>query len=431
MLDGHLVEHFPWSALGRREQAKVVLSDQGGVWISFLRDGGVSFFKDRQVRASYTAANGLGKGNVPGLQLDRDGALWAATEEGGLSRIKDGRIATLTSRNGLPCDTIHFTTEDDDRSFWLYTACGLVRIARNEMDAWIADPKRRVETAVWGAADGVRRRPFSPDSYGPAVAKLTDGKLWFLTGEGVQVVDPRHLVLNKLPPPVHIEQVVADHQIYWQNLLGAAVSNVRLPPRTQDLQIDYTALSLVAPEKVRFRYKLEGWDRDWQDVGTRRQAFYNNLPPRNYRFRVIACNNSGVWNEAGTFLDFAVAPAYYQTNWFRALCAAIFLALLWAAYQFRVHQLQRESKKLQDVIDTIPGNVWSALPDGSVDFINRLWLEFSGVSSGKELGRGWEAAVHPDDVGRFVDEWRAAVASGKAWKVKRACAGRTGNIGGC
>ena len=108
MLDGRLVEHFPWSALGRREQAKVVLSDQGGVWISFLRDGGVSYFKDRQVRASYTAANGLGKGNVPGLQLDRDGALWAATEEGGLSRIKDGRIATLTTRNGLPCDTIHW-----------------------------------------------------------------------------------------------------------------------------------------------------------------------------------------------------------------------------------------------------------------------------------------------------------------------------------
>jgi ligand-binding sensor domain-containing protein len=142
MLDGHVVEHFPWSALGRREQAKVVLSDQGGVWISFLRDGGVLYFKDRQVRASYTVANGLGKGNVAGLQLDRDGALWAATEGGGLNRIKDGRIVTLTTRNGLPCDTIHFTTEDDARSLWLYTACGLVRITRTELDAWIADPKR-------------------------------------------------------------------------------------------------------------------------------------------------------------------------------------------------------------------------------------------------------------------------------------------------
>ena len=191
-------------------------SEQGGVWLGFWRDGGVSYFKDRQLRASYTAANGLGKGDVPGLQLDRDGALWAATEEGGLSRIKDGRIATLTSRNGLPCDTIHWTIEDDDRSFWLYTACGLVRIARTELDAWIADPKRRIETTVWDAADGVRLRSSAASAYGPRVAKSTDGKLWFVTGEGVQVVDPRHLAVNKLPPPVHIEQVVADDKPYWR-----------------------------------------------------------------------------------------------------------------------------------------------------------------------------------------------------------------------
>ncbi len=109
------------------------------MWLSFWQDGGVLYFKDGQVRASYAAADGLGKGHVPGLQLDRDGALWAATEEGGLSRIKDGRITTLTSKNGLPCDTIHWTIEDDDRSLWLYTACGLVRIARSELDAWVAD----------------------------------------------------------------------------------------------------------------------------------------------------------------------------------------------------------------------------------------------------------------------------------------------------
>jgi PAS domain S-box-containing protein len=139
---------------------------------------------------------------------------------------------------------------------------------------------------------------------------------------------------------------------------------------------------------------------------------------------LIACNNSGVWNRKGEVLDFSIAPAYYQTNWFRALCAAIFLALVWAAYQFRVQQLQRESKQLRDVIDTIPGYVWSALPDGSVDFINRRWLEFSGVSLEGALGRGWEAAVHPDDLARFVDEWRAAVESGKAMeseaRVRRA-----------
>jgi hypothetical protein len=108
------------------------------------------------------------------------------------------------------------------------------------------------------------------------------------------------------------------------------------------LEIDYTALSLVVPEKVLFRYKLEGFDRDWQDVGNRRQAFYTNLPPRSYRFRVIACNNSGVWNETGDSFDFSIAPAYYQTIWFKILCAAAFLALLWALYLLRLQQLRHQ-----------------------------------------------------------------------------------------
>ena len=121
-----------------------------------------------------------------------------------------------------------------------------------------------------------------------------------------------------------------------------ASSNLHLPPLIRDLEIDYTALSLVAPEKVRFQYKLEGHDPDWQDAGNRRQAFYNDLPPRNYRFRVKACNNSGVWNEAGASFDFSIAPAYYQTAWFQASCAATFLGLLWALYRYRLHQIARE-----------------------------------------------------------------------------------------
>jgi two-component sensor histidine kinase len=158
--------------------------------------------------------------------------------------------------------------------------------------------------------------------------------------DGVGVIDPSHLPFNKLPPPVHIEQITADRKAY--DATPDANGQVRLHPRVRDLEIDYTALSLVAPEKVLFRYKLEGWDRDWQDAGTRRQAFYSNLPPRNYLFRVMACNNSGVWNEAGASLDFSVAPAYYQTNWFRLLCGAACLGLLWGLYHLRLRQLARE-----------------------------------------------------------------------------------------
>ena len=313
--EGRLVEQIPWSRLGRMESASVLLSDRepGGLWLGFWRGGGVLYFKDGQVRASYTSANGLSSGAVTDLRLDRDGALWVATQ-GVLDRVKDGHITTLTSRNGLPCDIVLWTMEDDDHSLWLYTACGLVRIARTELDAWIADPKRTIETTVWDAADGVRLRSTAASGYGPRVAKSADGKLWFVTGDGVQVVDPRHLPFNKLPPPVHIEQITADHKIRWQNLWSEASSNLRLPRLTRDLEIDYTALSLVAPEKIRFKYKLEGYDGDWQDAGNRRQAFYTNLSPTNYRFRVIASNNSGVWNEAGASLNFSIAPAYYQTD---------------------------------------------------------------------------------------------------------------------
>jgi len=344
LLNGRLVAQVRWPDFGHAQNASVLLADpeQGGVWLGFWSGGGVAYFKDHQVRASYTTADGLGAGPISALQSDTDGALWAATEEGGLSRIKDGTVSTLTTKNGLPCDAIHWSIEDNDRSFWMYTGCGLVRIARSELNAWIADPRHKIESTIWGAADGLRLRRATPSAFGPRVAKSTDGKLWFVTGEGVQVVDPHHLVTNKLPPPVRIEEIVADHKSWWQNLPGKAIANLHLPARTRDLTIDYTALSLVAPEKIHFKYLLEGQDQDWREVINDREVQYSNLAPRTYRFRVIASNNSGVWNEQGDSLEFSIAPAYYQTNWFRALCVAALMVLLWAAYQFRVRRLHQQ-----------------------------------------------------------------------------------------
>jgi len=337
LLDGRLVEHFPWSALGRQQQAKVILSDQGGLWLSFWQDGGVLYFKDGRVQASYTAANGLGKGHVPGLQIDQDGALWAATEDGGLSRIKDGRVTTLTTKTGLPCDTIHWTIEDDDRSLWLYTACGLVRIARRELDGWVADPARRVETTLWDADDGVRLHPNSPSSFGPTIGRSPDGRLWSLiAGKGIGVVDPHHLAFNRLPPPVYIEQVTADGTSH------DAAQGLRLPAGSRDVLFNFTALTFAEPDKVRFRVKLEGQDEGWRELVNQRQVHYTNLSPKHYRLRVLACNNDGVWSEQGALLDFSIAPTYYQTNWFRALCVFLLLLLLWSAYQLRIRQLAHQ-----------------------------------------------------------------------------------------
>jgi len=339
------VQRIPWATLGHKDPASALVADpsQDGLWLGFHL-GGVAYFAGNQIRASYTAADGLGAGGVNQLRLDRDSTLWAATD-GGLSRLKNGRIATLTGKNGLPCDTVHWSMEDDARSFWLYTACGLIRIARPELDAWAAaveedgDAEPTIHVTVFDSSDGVRILA-GAGHYSPQVVKTSDGRLWFGGLDGVSVVDPNHLPFNRLPPPVRVELITADRKTY--EATSEANERVRLPPLIRDLQIDYTALSLVAPEKVRFRYKLEGYDKDWQDAGNRRQAFYTNLAPRNYRFRVIACNNSGVWNETGAFLDFAIAPAYYQTIWFRVVLVIAFVLVLATLYQLRLQQVARQ-----------------------------------------------------------------------------------------
>jgi signal transduction histidine kinase len=313
---------------------------RGGLWIGFY-GGGISYFADGHIQETYSARDGLGGGSVSHLQVEKDGTLWAATESG-LSRMKNGRFATLARQNGLPCDQIHWVIQDGDHSFWLYTACGLVRLTRSEIDNWTAASdgnqaqRQMVHPTVFDSTDGAPLQRISYHAYNAPVTKSMDGKIWFVTLDGLSVLDPRHLPFNGLPPPVHIEGITADANSY------SASNGLRLPPLPRALTISYTALSLAAPEKVRFRYQLEGQDPDWREVVNERQVRYTNLAPGHYIFRVIACNNYGVWNEAGAFLDFSIAPAFYQTTWFHASCAAALLLILWAAYQYRVHQLERQ-----------------------------------------------------------------------------------------
>ncbi|MFI4886912.1 MAG: two-component regulator propeller domain-containing protein [Steroidobacterales bacterium] len=343
---GRLVARVPWSSFGH--SVSVLLSDpqRGGLWLGFWQGGGVSYFKDGRVRASYTAANGLSGGHVTDLRL-QNGALWVATM-GGVSRIENGRIATLTRKNGLPCDPAMWTLEDNQHALWVYTACGLVRIARPQLDAWIAHPVHRIEATVLGPQDGVRLRSTSAGPYAPRAAIGADGKIWFLSGGGVQVLDPAHIVFNRLPPPVHIERVIADGKPYWQNLLQGTAATLRLPPRTRDLEIDYAALSLVAPEANQFRYRLDGRDRGWYDAGNRRVALYTDLPPGAYRFHVIASNNSGAWNEQGAAIEFSIAPMFWQTPWFRIACGMALVALLLALYWLRARQLALQFNRTLD-----------------------------------------------------------------------------------
>src|SRR5439155_17590693 len=207
LLPGNVVQQIPWAGLGRKDFAYALIADplQGGLWLGFF-NGGVAYFAYGGVRASYSAADGLGEGWVSDLRLDHDGTLWAATE-GGLSRLKNGRGATLTSKSGLPCDGVNWVMEDDAHSFWLNMPCGLVSIARSELDAWAAavdkdgakekDAQLTTQFTVFDSSDGVRSSAIA-SGYTPRVAKSPDGKIWFATLDGVSVVDPRHLPFNKL-----------------------------------------------------------------------------------------------------------------------------------------------------------------------------------------------------------------------------------------
>jgi signal transduction histidine kinase/ligand-binding sensor domain-containing protein len=399
---GRVVEQIPWSQLGSDGVAPAVVPgrEPGALWLGFRTGRGVIYLKDGQIRQSYRAADGLGEGAASGLKLDPDGALWAATA-GGLSLIRNGRVATMTSKNGLPCDNVHWVVDDDSRSTWLYLGCGLARIDRKEIDAWKADSKRMVHPLVFDNSDGVMLHSDTISGFSPRVAKSPDGRLWFVTGAGIQIVDPSHLPFNPLAPPVHIENIVADRDV---------MSNRRLPALTHDLEIDYTALSLTAPEKNRFKYKLEGYDRDWINAGNRRQAFYTNLGPRNYRFRVMASNNSGVWNEAGDSIEFSIAPAYYQTAWFRVLIAALVLGAAWGLYRLRLHQLAREFNVRMDERVSERTRLARDLHDTLLQSFHGLMLRFQVVDNLLPEGKAkQELEKVLDQADRAIAEGRSAV----------------------
>jgi signal transduction histidine kinase/ligand-binding sensor domain-containing protein len=403
LLDEKVVERIPWSMLGHKDHATALVRDpkRGGFWLGFYL-GGVIFFKNGQIRESYGTAEGLGGGRVADLQLYSDGSVWAATD-GGLSRIRDEHVATLNTRSGLPCDTVYWMIEDGDQSAWLCMSCGLARISRAELEAWIADPNRTVKNTVFDNSDGVTTHN---SGLNPHVATSADGRLWFASVRGLSVVDPHHLPVNKLPPLVHIEQITADRKKH------DATSNLHLPPLVRDLEIDYTALSLVAPEKIRFRVKLEGHDPDWKDAGNERKAFYSDLPPRNYRFRVAACNNSGVWNEAGASFDFSIDPAYYQTRWFQALSVGAFLAVLWGVHWLRLHQIAQQFNARLDERVNERTRIARELHDTLLQSFHGLLFRFQAVdnllpSRPGEAKQTLESAL--DDAAQAITEARDAV----------------------
>ena len=288
---------------------------EGKLWIG--TDGGLSH-GDGGGFLNYTAKEGLSDNSVTALHEDAEHNLWVGTENGGLNRFRNGRFKTYTKKQGLFSDEIFEILEDDHGWLWMSCSKGVFRVRKSDLDD-LDEGKLQVVTSIpYGKSDGMAGT-LCNGAAKPAGWKGRDGRLWFVTTKGLIVVDP-DIKLNETPPPVFIEQVIADGK--QVTVPDRKDGPLRMPSGQGDWEFTYSALNFQNPEAIQFKYKLEGADADWVPAGTRRMAHYNNIYPGHYTFRVIACNSDGVWNQTGAEVAVQIVPNLWQTGWFQGLVAA-------------------------------------------------------------------------------------------------------------
>lgn len=340
---------------------------EGGIWLG-LADGNVALYRDGRLTLPSSPAPGR-TARVWDVLADNDGSVWSVSPRG-LTRWSGGTARTLDDRQGLPCNAVYSLIRDTRRALWLFTGCGLVRIGAQELEGWAAGGAS-VAVTTFDALDGLQP---GGASFQPSATRTSDGRLWFATDHFVQTIDPNRLAGTAAQAAVYVEQVVADRRTY------GARDGLVLPPLTREIQLDYSAPSFVIPERVKFRYRLEPRDDAWQEPGTRRQAFYNDLPPGDYRFRVLASNHDGVWNESGAALSFSVEPAYYQTAWFRACLLALAAGVLWMVYAMRLRQMTSAAEARLQTRLAERERIAREIHDTLLQGLNGLILKFQAVA---------------------------------------------------
>jgi ligand-binding sensor domain-containing protein len=327
------VDEMPLPSELQSAQVIALYRDRGNrIWISFA-NGQVATI-DGQGRVT---THGVGGRAAPAgayrtiFEAD-DGVIWLGGTRG-LSRFANGKMVTLSLQGRLPAGSVTAILADQNGRLWLaLESAGVVSVKRDELDATFAGDTRPLRFRYYDRSDGVAG---TPQWFGTRSAvRAKDGRLWFVSGRGVTVVDPKAHADSITVAPVRIESVAADGQRV--NLTKDSV----LPPRTARIDIDYSALNLSAPSKTRFRYRLDGFDADWIDAGYRRQAFYTNLPPRSYQFRVVPSLEGGAWADTGAVWTFSIRPTFYQTRWFILVCASGAMLMIAAAWRFRLHQVR-------------------------------------------------------------------------------------------
>jgi len=338
------------------------------IWIATL--GGLTRF-DHGKFSTLTTRDGLTSNVITALYPDHEGNLWIGTNQGGLNRLRNGKItAYLPERSGLP-ESIYAILEGAHGDLWLSSKTGIYSVAKHELDDFAADSSVHITPTAYGAADGMKISEGSSGGH-PAAWKLVDGTMWFATLKGIAAVDPEHLSRNIVPPPVAIDEVLIDDQ----PVDGSGPLTVA--PGVPRFEFRYAGMSFIAPQKVRFRYRLDGFDRDWVDASTRRTAYYTNLPPGSYSFHVLACNNDGVWNETGARLDFRLRPHFYQTLWFYLAMALGLALVVYAIYHWRLRQVELRYDAVLSERGRIAREIHDTLAQGLVgisvqlELVNRL-----------------------------------------------------------
>ena len=305
----------------------VLASDrQGSVWIGNMSGQVTIVYADGHHRTL-----NLDIGNISCLVEDSTGAIWACGGRG-VGRIAGERVETVTQAHGFPGNA-KAIVEDADGAIWVGGGTGIVKIERAEFERIARGHGVQVRYRLFNTTDGVAGTPVTDGSR--TAERAADGRLWFATSGGVTVIDPRHVGEPRPTPPARIETVTTNAGTF------TPAERIDLPARTSQLQIGFTALALGDPGRVRFRYRLDGFDSAWVDAGTARHASYANLPPGNYAFRVAASSSPGIWSDSPAW-EFVIEPAIYQTKWFYGLCAMMAVLVVYGAWQLRVRQVRRQ-----------------------------------------------------------------------------------------
>lgn len=328
---GSIRERISFEQLPFAKAGAMASDAKSGIWLPML-GGNIAHWHDGQAdvialhRASHT-------GNVTGIIAAPEGVVYASSALGVIG-VRGSTWQTLDDKNGLPCSAVR-TLLWDKTTLWLYSDCGLLSVNAGELQKWWSDPKAVLKVQQFDSFDGVQ-----PASAGwfPKSSKSPDGRLWFANASVLQMMDPAQVAHNSVAPLVQIENVLADGKSLPLN------TDLAVRPSSRKLEFDYTSSSFAIPQKVIFRYQLDGYDKDWQEAGNRRQALYSNLSPGKYTFRVKATNNDGVWSTADATQPFVLLPAFYQTRWFEALCVAAILATLRLLYLARIRQVMHDTR---------------------------------------------------------------------------------------